>query len=188
MIYDLPTSLTVCGTEYEINSDFRVILDVIIVLNDVELTDAERLFFALGFFYRNFENMPTEHHQEAIRWCFWFINGGKFEESKKTNAPVLMDWEHDFQYIVSPINRVIGHEVRADKYLHWWTFLGAYMEIGDCTFAQIVRIRSAKAKGKKLDKQDQEWYARNRDLVDLKTKYTAAEEDMLRKWGGATGE
>lgn len=51
MIYDLPTSLTVCGTDYEIRSDFRAVLDVITVLNDVELTDSQKAFFALGFFY-----------------------------------------------------------------------------------------------------------------------------------------
>ena len=73
MIYNLPTSLAVCGTEYEINSDFRAILDIIIALNDVDLIDSEKAFFALGFFYPDFELMPIEHHQEALRWCFWFI-------------------------------------------------------------------------------------------------------------------
>ena len=57
------------------------------------------------------------------------------------------------------------------------------MEIGDCTFAQIVRIRSLKAKGKKLDKADQEWYRKTRHLVDIKTAYTDSEKDMLHRWG-----
>lgn len=184
MIYNLPTSLAVCGTEYEINSDFRAILDIIIALNDVDLTDSEKAFFALGFFYPDFEQMPREHHQEALRWCFWFINGGCDEEQMTKNPAKLMDWEQDFSYIVSPVNRVLGYEVRAEKYLHWWTFLGAYMEIGECTFAQIIRIRNAKARGKKLDKADQEWYNRNRQMVDLKTTYASTEIDLLKQWGG----
>ena len=93
-----------------------------------------------------------------------------------------MDWEQDFQYIVAPINRVVGCEVRAVDYLHWWTFISAYYEIGDCLFAQIVRIRQLKSKGKKLDKADQEFYRENRRLVDIKIKYTEADELALNKW------
>ena len=44
MIYSLPESVTVCGKEYAVNSDFRCILDIIEVLNDPELTEE-------GFFY-----------------------------------------------------------------------------------------------------------------------------------------
>jgi hypothetical protein len=59
------------------------------------------------------------------------------------------------------------------------------MEIGECTFAQIVHIRDSRNRGKPLDASDKEWYRRNRDIVDLKTRYTGAEEDLLKKWGGA---
>lgn len=184
MIYDLPTSLTVCGVEYEIRSDFRAVLDVIIALNDAELNDREKVYVALCIFYPGFGDMPAEHCREALRQCYWFINGGKDQEPERGQPVKLMDWEQDFPYIISPINRVMGREIRADAYLHWWSFLGAYMEIGECTFAQIVHIRDARARGRKLSKQDQEWYAKNRQLVDLKTQYTAAEDEVLKMWGG----
>lgn len=184
MIYGLPQSLEVCGKEYDVRSDFRGILDIIAILNDVELTEQERGFLTLLFFYPNFSEMPPDSYQEAIEQCFWFINGGKFEDDSEESPPRLMDWEQDFPYIISPVNRVIGHEIRADAYLHWWTFLSAYMEIGECTFAQIVHIRDAKTRGKRLDDSDREWYRRNQKLVDLKTRYTSAEEDLLKLWGG----
>lgn len=185
MIYDLPTSLPVCGVEYEIRSDFRAVLDIIIALNDAELNDNEKMYAALYILYPEFEDMPSEHCREALRQCFWFINGGKDDAQEQRKPVKLMDWEQDFQYLVSPINRVLGREIRAEKYLHWWSFLAAYMEIGECTFAQIVHIRNMKARGKRLSKQDQEWYAQNRSLVDMKINYTAAEKDLLKKWGGA---
>ena len=68
MIYDLPKSLTVCGTEYEIRSDFREVLDIIGILNDEELVNQERAFVTLLFFYPDFKEMPPEHYQEA-RHC-----------------------------------------------------------------------------------------------------------------------
>lgn len=181
MTYDLPKSLMVCGTEYEIRSDYRAILDICAAMEAPDLSDQEKVIAALDIMYPAFSNIPPEHYQDAINQCFWFINCG--DEGQNWNAPKLMDWEQDFQYIVAPVNRVMGTEVRALEYLHWWTFISAYYEIGDCLFAQIVRIREHKAKGKPLDKSDQEFYRRNREIIDLKTNYTEQEDAIMKKWG-----
>lgn len=180
-MYDLPKKLNICGTEYSIRSDYRAVLDICTALSDPELSQQEKSYVALDIFYPNFEKMPPEHYQEALKQCFWFINCGEEKEKKKT--PKLVDWAQDFNYIAAPINRVVGREIRSMKYMHWWTFVGAYMEIGDCTFAQIVRIRDRKAKGKSLDKQDAAWYRDNRNLVDLKHTYSDQEKSLLEQWG-----
>lgn len=179
----LPTSVAVCGVRYEIRSDYRAVLDICTALQDPELTGEDRVIIALDIFYPAFENMPPEHYREAVEWCYWFINCGREGKDEK-KSPKLVDWEQDFQYIVAPINRVTGQEIRALEYMHWWTFMAAFNEIGDCTFAQIVRIRNMKAKGKRLDKSDQEWYRRNRDIVDIKRQYTEADDDLVKMWAG----
>lgn len=178
----LPTSLEVCGTEYEIRSDYRAALDILAALSDPELSNQDKALAALIILYSSFGDMPHEHYQEAIEKCYWFIDCGSNEKPDRT-PPRLVDWEKDFPYIVAPINRVTGKEVRAVEYMHWWTFIAAYYEIGECTFAQIVRIRNLKAKRKPLDKQDREWYRQNRHLVDFKTTYTETEQDALKRWG-----
>lgn len=177
MTYELPTSVTLGGVAYEIRSDYRAALDICLALSDVSLSDQDKAEAVLDIFYPAFADMPTSVYEEAVQKCFWFINCGGEGENRK--APKLMDWEQDFQYIVAPVNRVIGKEIRSVEYLHWWTFISAYYEIGDCLFAQIVRIRESLAKGKKLDKSDREWYRNNRQLVDFKTQYTEAEEELL---------
>lgn len=187
MIYDLPTELDVQGVMYEIRSDYRPILDIIEAMNDPDLSDQDRAYIALDIFFPGFDEMPPEHYEEAIRLCCWFINGG--EEERKKKGPTLMSWEQDFKIIVAPINRVFGNDIRSVPYdyekntggVHWWTVLGCFNEIGDCLFAQVVGIRDKKARGKKLDKQDQEFYRKNRDLVDLKQKYTAEENAFFDK-------
>lgn len=178
----LPTSLEVGDKEYEIRSDYRAVLDICAALSDAELEDQEKAFVVLSIFYPAFDEMPQELYQEAIERCFWFINCGDVEQSRP--SPKLMDWEQDFKYIISPINRVTGSEIRSLEYLHWWTFIAAYYEIGDCLFAQVVRIRDRLARGKQLDKQDREWYRENKHLVDLKTKYSEQEDAILKQWGG----
>lgn len=178
----LPTTVEVGGKEYKIRSDYRAILDICVAMNDAELDQQEKAETALDIFYPAFAEMPPEDYQEAIERCFWFINCGDAEQEQKHVK--LMDWEQDFKYIIAPINRVTGKEVRSVKYMHWWTFVAAYYEIGDCTFAQIVRIRDKKARGKALDKTDAEWYRKNRSLVDMKTTYTQQEEEVLSAWLG----
>lgn len=95
-----------------------------------------------------------------------------------------MNWEKDFPLIVGPVNRVLGREIRDETPIHWWTFLSAYYEIGDCLFAQVVRIRDKKARGKKLDNQEKEFYKRNREIIDIKTQYSSSENELLKMWAG----
>ena len=181
MIYDLPTSVEVGGIVREIRTDYRAALDICVALSDPELSNEDKAYILLGIFYPDWEEISPLDYQEAINKCIWFINGGS-EEEKTRKAPKLMDWEQDFKLIVSPINRVIGREIREPTPLHWWTFLSAYYEIGDCVFSQVVRIRGQKAKGKQLDKADKEWYRQNRELVDFKTIYTQEEQDLLAQF------
>lgn len=188
MMFELPEKLDICGQEYSIRSDYRVILEICLALNDPDLSSSEKAFVVLDLFYPEFERMPPDVYQEAVEKCFWFINCG--DEESKQKAPKLVDWEQDFRYIVAPINRVCGKDIRSIPYdeetntggFHWWTFISCYYEIGDCLFAQIVRIRNAKARGKALDKADKEWLRQNRHLVEFKNKYSSAEEDILKQW------
>lgn len=181
MRYDLPTTVEVNGTAYEIRSDYRAILDIIEALSDPELEESDKAEAMLDIFYLDFAEMPYADYEEAVKQCIWFINCGDDRKEEK-RSPKLMDWQQDFPLLVSPINRVLGKEIRAVKYLHWWTLIAAYQEIGDCTFAQVVGIRQKKAKGKRLDKGDQEFYRNNRHLVDFQRKYTEKEERILTQW------
>ena len=168
------------GAEYAIRSVYRAILDICAALSDPELDGQERAAVALTIFYPGLAAMPAGHYRTAVDRCLRFIRGGEGEPSGR--APRLVDWEQDFPHIVAPINRVLGQEVRAVEYMHWRTFLAAFYEIGECTFAQIVRVRDRLARGKALDKQDQEWYRNNRHLVDFKRKYTERDDELLSPW------
>lgn len=180
MNYDLPKSVDICGSEYEIRSDFRAALDICAALSDSSLGEQERGATVLDIFYPEYVNMPEEHYQDAVKKLFWFLRGG--QEERDTKQPQLVSWEQDFDLIVAPVNRVVGTDVRGLDYFHWWSWLAAYMELGDCLFAQVVAIRSKKARGKPLDKQDREFYRRNRDLIDIKKPLTEAEQDILKEW------
>lgn len=194
--WDLPTTLNIHGTEYRIRSDFRAVLDVLTAMNDPDLflpdadeweQQAVRMSTMTTIIYPDYELIPRDHYMEACNKAIQFIDMGMKEDNKRP-LPRLMDWEQDGQIIIPAINRVIGKEVRALEYMHWWTFLGAYMEIGDCLFSQIVSVRGKKAKHKKLDTWEKEFARENQELVELKKKYTEQElkdqEDIERFLNG----
>jgi hypothetical protein len=181
MMFELPTKLNIGGTDYAIRSDYRAVLEICTALSDTELTDEEKALVALMIFYPDFESIPPEHLKEAIEQCFAFIDYG--QDREQSAGPRLMDWEKDFSSIVAPINRVAGMEIRSVEYMHWWTFLSYFFEIGDCLFAQVVRIRDKLARNKKLEKAERDWLKHNRHLVDIQPRYTKQDEQLLEEWG-----
>lgn len=180
MTYSLPYSVNIDGEEINIRNkcDFRVVLDVIEALNDDDLTEKEKIQCALYIFYGE-ELSKISNYEEAVKQMFIVINGGE-EETEQSDKPCLMDWKHDFSQLAPPISRTLGYDVRLpEKYTHWWTFLGGYMEIGECTFSTIVSIRSKRAKGQKLDKWEIDYIREHRKMVELPQKLTAEEQELL---------
>lgn len=192
-MWELPTKAIINNRTYAIRSDFRVALDIITVMTDPSISADEKGWVALNIFYPSsedsdasdyeemyfFDNMRRADIEPAAHFMNWFIDGGQQYERKSTAR--LMDWEQDFSLIVAPVNRVLGYESREREYLHWWTFLSAYMEIGDCLFANVVSTRRKKIKGK-MDKADRDFYRRNKHLVDLNPKVSDQDVRIVDEW------
>lgn len=188
-VWIFPTSLTIGGVEYEIRTDYRVVLDLLMALNDPELSDSDdkmssyvKCRVILEIMFPDCDNIPQEHIQEALDKVAEFIDMGIGDDSKK---PKTMDWEQDAPIIIPGINKVLNKEIRAEKYMHWWTFLGAYMEIGEGLFSTVVHIRQKKAKGK-LEKWENDFYKQNKALVDFKKieQRSSEEKEALRSYFG----
>lgn len=180
--WEFPTSLNIGGVDYEIRTDYRAVLDVLTALNDPELTDSDPQMTAymqsrvvLEIMFPDCDNIPAEHIQEALDKAIEFIDMGISDERKK---PKTMDWEQDAPILIPAINKVLNCEIRAQKHIHWWTFLGAYMEIGESLFSNIIHIRQKRAKGKKLEKWEQEFYKENKSLIDFQNKPKRSEEEQ----------
>lgn len=188
--YDFPKTINIAGVDYDIRTDYRAILDILIALSDPELKDEDlevtsymQSRVILEIFYPDFEKIPAEHIQEALEKASKFIDMGITDDRKK---PKTMDWEQDAPILIPSINKILNCEVRAVEYMHWWTFLGAYMEIGEGLFSNIISIRQKNLKGKKLEKWELEFYKENKSLIDLKQKSQRSnnEKEMLRDYFG----
>ena len=180
MMWDLPVSVEIDGEIHPIRKrcNYTVVLDVIGVISDESLTKDEQIKCALFIFYEDVSKITNL--QTAVVEMFKIINLGEQSEEDTKPQPKLIDWEFDFPRIAPPVNKVLGYDLRdSNNYTHWYTFIGAYMEIGECTFTNIINIRSKRAKGKPLEKGEREFYSRNKHIIDFPRKLTPEEEEFL---------
>lgn len=173
MFWELPTSLEVAGRAYDIDSDFRTVLRVLAAYGDPELNESEKQFVCLANIYIDLDAIPAAHLQEAYEAAVRFIDNGQEHEE---NGPRAMDWEQDAPLIFPAVNNVARFEVRSVEYLHWFTFLGYFMEIKDGVFSTVLRLRQKRSKNQKLDKAESEFWTSNQKICVLERKLTAEEQ------------
>lgn len=180
--YQLPTALSVRGTMYPIRSDFRDILNILIPMSDPDMEEWEKQEIMYRIMYPDWQLIPASAFSVACQKAVEFID---YTIPNSRPKPRTMDWQQDAAIIIPAINKVAGKEVRATEYLHWWTFMGYFMEIEDGMFSQVLSIRQKKARGKKLEKWEKEFERNNAELVKLKKTENVEqrrEKDAILKW------
>lgn len=178
--WSLPKSAIIGGVEYPINTDYRDVLEIIRYLNDETKTLYTRWKIAISLFYDG--DIPEKHEELAAKFLINFISCGKQDDKP---GPKLIDWEQDAMLIVTDINKVAGKEIRAESYLHWWTFISYFSGIGEGQLSTVVSIRSKKAKGKKLEKWEQDYYREHKAEVDfqcVESSEKAKIQEYFSKW------
>ena len=182
--YELPTSVILNDTVFAIrrDGDFRMVLDCFRLLQDEELETSERIFACLMTFYADISSLDEIYKlgdlEEAVKQMFLFFNANQESVGIRAEGRVV-DWDRDALMIISAINNVAGKEIRAEKYLHWWTFLGYYMAIGECSLATVINIRRKILKNKKLEKYEQEYVNDNPELFKRIDHLTKEEKDFM---------
>lgn len=182
-MYELPISVTVNDTEYKITNagDFRMVLDCFSALNDIEMGEDFRILASLLIFYEDFndiedvENVPEDDLTQLIREMMLFFNCGQPDDDN-VNLPKLIDWDNDSMMIIAAVNNVAGKEVRAEQYIHWWTFVGYYMSVGESVLSTVVGIRDKIVKGKKLDKWEKDYKAEHPKYFNWNSKSVEEQE------------
>ena len=103
----------------------------------------------------------------------------------------LIDWGMDSQMICSAINKVANKEVRAEPYIHWWTFMGYYSAVGESLLSTVITIRDKMVRGKKLEKHEKEFRRDNPEYFVWNTNRVEDEEaeELFRQlWNQKGGD
>ena len=177
-------SLTVRGKQYPIRTDYRDILKILLAFDDDELDPKEKAYVLLAQVFPDLRSIPAEDYAEAYTEALAFVSCESVEklQKQKKRSPRMVDWEKDEMMLFPAINRAAGFEVRAVEYMHWWTFMGYFQCIDrEDTYGFILSIRQKKAKHKKLEKYEQEFFNANREICDLNFRTRQETEDELLK-------
>lgn len=179
-ILTLPKQLEVRGELRDINYDFRPCITIMQMLERTDLTEYEKIQVMVGLLF--VEEIEDGELIEAAQEATWFLNlGNTIQENSGIDYGRLYSWEQDGRFIFSATDRVLGFSSRRAEELHWWEFIGAFYEIGECTFSTIVHQRKLKKKGKQTE-TDREWWNENKDIAQLRMEYTPEEEDALKRF------
>lgn len=192
--WSTPTWVEINGEKYDIRNrcDYRVILDTIEALDDKEEDSDFKLYCALNIFYQNPQKLPnifiisdnkeTQILNEAITKMMEIINIGNPVKKQQKNQPKIMDWKHDFKNIAAPLSHVLGYSVRDENnYTHWYDFIGAYSEIKECYWSEVIKVRGKIIRHESLDENEKKFYSSHKDDIDLPNTLSTAEEEWLNE-------
>lgn len=169
-----------------------MVLDCFSALNDIELDREERIISALIIFYQDFTCVEDVYDCGCLstlaKEMMKFFNCGSDGEDEKKSNYRLIDWDKDSNLICSAINKVAGKEIRSEQYIHWWTFIGYYMAIGQGPLSTVVSIRGKIARQEKLEKHEKRFRYDNPQYFNMDYKSLEEREkdkemwDMLKDW------
>ena len=182
-MYRLPTKVIAGDLEFNIRErgDFRMVLDCFKALQDVELSEDYRVLASLLIFYNEFNDLDDLREYEPqlndlVKEMYKFINGGEDNSPGAERDVSLVDWEQDSQIVCAAVNNVANQEIRSVEYLHWWTFLGYYMSVGQSVLSTVVGIRDKIAHHKKLEQWEKDFKKNNPKYFVW--RQTAKEQDL----------
>lgn len=179
-ILKLPVTLNVKGRDFAINADFRPCLNIMRMFERNDLTDREKIECMVGILY--VDEIPDELLPDAAQEAVWFLNLGDDVQGKgKRGVGRLFSWEQDLKFIISAVDKSAGFSIRSREFYHFWEFMSAFFESGECVFNTLVHQRKLKKTGKQT-KADREWWAENRDIAELKIELTYEEQEILDRF------
>ncbi|MDJ0305393.1 bacteriophage Gp15 family protein [Dehalobacter sp.] len=171
----LPTAVEIDDVVYDLDTDFRTCLNIILAFEDPELTSYEKQMVMLELLYKEI----PENINEACRLGVKFLDCGEDPETEETHsdgAGRLYSFNQDAKYIYSAIKQSHGVDLEIVDYLHWWKFCYMFLDLReDCFFHRLIHLRRQKNLGK-LTKEEKELYYRIQDIVDVPEVRTTEEQ------------
>lgn len=183
LLTKFPTKIRVGEFVYDINSDFRNCLRIILAFEDDELTIQEKNIILLKRLYG--ENVPDDLDQ-ALTKAVKFLDCGENITPNSLTDKRVYSFDKDAKYIFTAISQTHDVDLESIGYMHWWKFVFYFMDIDkDCVLSQFISLRQRKNEGK-LTKEEKKVWSSMREILDLDFVYEESEEEskFLNMWNG----
>lgn len=180
----VPETLKISGTEYEINTDYRVWLKFEALLSDENedsestLADIKKLIFRSAI-------PPAHADEEATEQILFFYRCGKEEQKDSSSSDKdIFSYDYDDGYIYSAFMEQYGIDLNAVN-LHWWKFRSLMLSLSEDTeFVKIMGYRAVEINSK-MSASEKAFYQKMKKRFKLpvkkevKQKYTAIEDALI---------
>ena len=140
LVDKFPTKAKLGNDIYNINTDFRVGINIMRLYEDNSLNIYEKTEIMLSLLYE--KEIPLDLKEIAIEKAMIFLNAG--ESDKKNNdanrdgikTKRLYSFEKDAKYIYSAIKKSTHGEIDLEniEYLHWWKFVYYFLDLDEKSF------------------------------------------------------
>lgn len=134
---------------YPVNTDFRIGIQVMLLLEDKELSDREKTDKVMDLL---FPGIIPEDVTGAIRWFMGGWNhdkhGSRAESVKET------DYDIDQWRIYSAFRSQYGIDLNTAE-LHFWEFMALLTTLEECAYTRVIDIRRRKIEAK-MDKKEKQ--------------------------------
>ena len=180
----VPETLNISGTEYEINTDYRVWLKFEALLSDENedsestLADIKKLIFRSAI-------PPDCADEEAVEQILWFYRCGKEEQnSSSSSEKEIFSYDYDDGYIYAAFMEQYSIDLN-DENRHWWKFRSLMLSLSENTeFVKIMVYRAVEINSK-MSASEKAFYQKMKKRYKLpvkkevKQKYTALEDALI---------
>lgn len=155
---------------FEINSDFRIGIQIFQAMVDSALSDYEKLNISADLLYSVSEEQEVyPDAQTAQNGIVWFLTAwqtdkqGKHKENEKRD----MDYDIDQWRIYSAFLMQYHIDLNLCD-MHFWAFMGLLTNLEECAFTRVVDVRTKKI-DPKLSPSDK------KQLREVKERYSIDE-------------
>ena len=205
-------SVDIGSEKYEIDADFRTIMNIEGIIFEKEVTEDQNNFAkemmkeieinekdaitnakyydALKIFYK--DNIPDDL-EEAMEKMLWFYSCGKEEISNQKSKKKVISFEHDFDYINAGFMQDYKIDLFEVDLLHWWKFMSLFSALhDDCKICEIIGYRGAELKNfdkeqRKRIREMQKIYALPDDISKEEKKRQDEITQILLNGGDLSG-
>ncbi|MBR5613891.1 MAG: hypothetical protein IKW64_01130 [Clostridia bacterium] len=173
LLNGLCNKVEIDGTEYEINTDFSVWIEIEHIIFAREHEDAVALAKILAL---AFPVLPA-NPEKALERLFWFYSAGEETSKSEGTSAAKYDLVLDFDYVWGSFLAEFGIDLCKTK-MHWWKFRALLLCLSEsCRFSQIVGYRTMDLSHIK-DKQKREFYERMKNRFRLPDRRTDEEKEQ----------
>lgn len=163
LVDQLPTEVEIEGQEYEIDTDFRTALRIILAFEDNELAPVEKQVILLNNLFPIAPGDVSLAYQAGIR----FLNMGDESQEEEDDSPRVYSFSKDANLIFAAFRQTHGIDLSNTEYMHWWKFMALFMDLGsDTAFCNLVGLRKRVKTGKATKEEKQAAHEMG-DLFDL---------------------